>query len=93
MPELVIDARSADLGGGFAVKRILPFRQRRMVGPFIFLDHAGPLSLPQDRLRQADVRPHPHIGLSTVSYLFTGAITHRDSLGVEQVIHPARSTG
>ena len=88
MPELVIDARSADLGGGFAVKRILPFRQRRMVGPFIFLDHAGPLSLPQDRLRKADVRPHPHIGLSTVSYLFNGAITHRDSLGVEQVIEP-----
>ena len=88
MPELVIDARSTDLGGGFAVKRILPFRQRRMVGPFIFLDHAGPLSLPQDRLRKADVRPHPHIGLSTVSYLFDGAITHRDSLGIEQAIQP-----
>ncbi len=88
MPELVIDARSADLGGGFTVKRILPFRQRRMVGPFIFLDHAGPLSLPPERLRKADVRPHPHIGLSTVSYLFEGAITHRDSLGVEQVIQP-----
>jgi redox-sensitive bicupin YhaK (pirin superfamily) len=88
MPELIIDARSADLGGGFAVKRILPFRQRRMVGPFIFLDHAGPLQLPADRLRNADVRPHPHIGLSTVSYLFDGAITHRDSLGVEQVIRP-----
>lgn len=88
MPELVIDARNADLGGGFAVKRILPFRQRRMVGPFIFLDHAGPLSLPPDRLRKADVRPHPHIGLSTVSYLFDGAITHRDSLGIEQVIQP-----
>jgi redox-sensitive bicupin YhaK (pirin superfamily) len=88
MPELVIDARSADLGGGFAVKRILPFRQRRMVGPFIFLDHAGPLSLPPERLRKADVRPHPHIGLATVSYLFDGAITHRDSLGVEQVIRP-----
>jgi redox-sensitive bicupin YhaK (pirin superfamily) len=88
MPELVIDARPADLGGGFAVKRILPFRQRRMVGPFIFLDHAGPLNLPQDQLRRADVRPHPHIGLSTVSYLFDGAITHRDSLGVEQVIQP-----
>ena len=88
MPDLVIDARSADLGGGFAVKRILPFRQRRMVGPFIFLDHAGPLSLPQGELRKADVRPHPHIGLSTVSYLFDGAITHRDSLGVEQVIQP-----
>lgn len=88
MPELVIDARGADLGGGFAVKRLLPFRQRRMVGPFIFLDHAGPLSLPLERLRNADVLPHPHIGLSTVSYLLEGAITHRDSLGVEQVIEP-----
>ncbi|HSE73468.1 MAG TPA: pirin family protein [Dongiaceae bacterium] len=88
VPELVIDPRNADLGGGFAVKRILPFRQRRMVGPFIFLDHAGPLTLPSERLRAADVRPHPHIGLSTVSYLFAGAITHRDSLGVEQVIEP-----
>jgi redox-sensitive bicupin YhaK (pirin superfamily) len=88
MPEIVIDARSADLGGGLAVKRILPFRSRRMIGPFVFLDHAGPLSLPPDRLRTADVRPHPHIGLSTVSYLFKGAITHRDSLGIEQVIEP-----
>src|SRR3546814_920623 len=59
-----------------------------MVGPFIFLDHAGPLHLPPDQLRDADVRPHPHIGLSTVSYLFEGGITHRDSLGVEQVIRP-----
>jgi redox-sensitive bicupin YhaK (pirin superfamily) len=88
MPELVIDPRTADLGGGFAVKRILPFRQRRMVGPFIFLDHAGPLTMPSERLRTADVRPHPHIGLSTMSYLFSGAITHRDSLGVAQVIEP-----
>jgi len=88
MPEIVIDARRVDLSAGLAVKRILPFRSRRMVGPFIFLDHAGPLSLPPDRVREADVRPHPHIGLSTVSYLFKGAITHRDSLGVEQVIEP-----
>jgi redox-sensitive bicupin YhaK (pirin superfamily) len=86
--ELVIDARQADLGGGFNVARILPFRKRRMVGPFIFLDHAGPVSLPPDQIRKADVRPHPHIGLSTVSYLFGGQITHRDSLGVEQVIRP-----
>lgn len=88
MLELVIDARPADLGGGFNVARILPFRKRRMVGPFIFLDHAGPVNLPPDRIRAADVRPHPHIGLSTVSYLFGGQITHRDSLGVEQVIRP-----
>ena len=89
MLDLVIDARQTDLGGGFNVRRILPFRSRRMVGPFIFLDHAGPLSRPLDQLRQADVRPHPHIGLSTVSYLFSGRMTHRDSLGYEQVIRPA----
>ncbi|HEY9537821.1 MAG TPA: pirin family protein [Kiloniellaceae bacterium] len=88
MPDLVIDAREADLGGGFAVQRILPFRKRRMVGPFIFLDHAGPLHLPPDQLRNADVRPHPHIGLSTVSYLFDGGLMHRDSLGAEQAIRP-----
>src|SRR3546814_2436405 len=88
MPELVIDAREADLGGGFAVRRVLPFRKRRMVGPFIFLDHGGPLRLPPEGFRAADVKPHPHIGLSTVSYLFDGQLTHRDSLGVEQVIRP-----
>lgn len=88
MLELVINARPADLGGGFNVARILPFRKRRMVGPFTFLDHAGPVNLSPDQLRNADVRPHPHIGLSTVSYLFGGQITHRDSLGVEQVIRP-----
>ena len=69
MLKLVIDARKADLGGGFEVRRILPFRKRRMVGPFIFLDHAGSVELPPDLLRRADVRPHAHKGLSTVSYL------------------------
>jgi redox-sensitive bicupin YhaK (pirin superfamily) len=88
MLEMVIDARKADLGGGFKVDRILPFRRRRMVGPFIFLDHAGPVDLNPAQLRGADVKPHPHIGLSTVSYLFGGRVTHRDSLGVEQVIRP-----
>ncbi|MFK8250420.1 pirin family protein [Ancylobacter terrae] len=88
MLDMVIDARKGDLGNGFEVRRILPFRRRRMVGPFIFMDHAGPVNLPPDQLRSADVRPHPHIGLSTVSYLFNGQITHRDSLGVEQVIRP-----
>src|SRR3546814_6025270 len=92
MPDLVIDAREADLGGGFAVQRILPFRKRRMVGPFIFLDHAGPLHLPPDQLRNADVRPHPHIGLSTVSYLFDGGLMHRDSLGAEPAIRPRAGT-
>jgi redox-sensitive bicupin YhaK (pirin superfamily) len=85
--ELLIPARSRDLGG-FQVGRVLPFPQRRMVGPFIFLDHIGPLELPTPVPRSADVRPHPHIGLSTVTYLIDGEMTHRDSLGVEQVIRP-----
>jgi redox-sensitive bicupin YhaK (pirin superfamily) len=85
--ELLIPARSRDLGG-FQVGRVLPFPQRRMVGPFIFLDHLGPLELPAPVPRTADVRPHPHIGLSTVTYLIDGEMTHRDSLGVEQVIRP-----
>lgn len=88
MLELVIDGRKADLGGGLEVQRILPFHRRRMVGPFIFVDHAGPLNVSTDKLRKADIRPHPHIGLSTVSYLFQGAMTHRDSLGFEKILHP-----
>ena len=86
MIEMVIDARRGDLGHGLVVRRVLPFAKRRMVGPFIFLDHAGPLSLPPEAIAAADVRPHPHIGISTVSYLLSGEITHRDSLGIEQVI-------
>ena len=70
------------------VKRILPFRSRRMVGPFIFMDHAGPVDVAPAVSRSLDVLPHPHIGLSTVSYLFGGQVTHRDSLGVEQIIRP-----
>ena len=85
---LVIDARQADLGHGLAVRRVLPSAKRRMVGPFVFLDHAGPVAFPPDVGRSADVRPHPHIGLATVSYLLSGAVTHRDSLGIEQVIRP-----
>ncbi len=88
MLDTVIDARAADLGHGLLVRRILPFAKRRMVGPFIFLDHAGPVKLPPETARQADVRPHPHIGLATVSYLLGGAVTHRDSLGMEQIIRP-----
>ena len=87
MLSLVIPARKRSIGL-LEVGRILPFAQRRMVGPFIFLDHMGPLQLPPDVPRETDVRPHPHIGLSTVTYLFEGEITHRDSLGVEQVIRP-----
>lgn len=88
MPELIIDARTATLSMGLNVKRILPFRRRRMVGPFIFLDHAGPVGVAAANLSAMDVLPHPHIGLSTVTYLLDGQVTHRDSLGVEQIIRP-----
>lgn len=86
--ERVIDRRSRDLGGGFVVGRVLPFHARRMVGPFIFFDHMGPLELAPGIPRELDVRPHPHIGLATVTYLYSGQITHRDSLGFEQEIRP-----
>ncbi|HEY0887192.1 MAG TPA: pirin family protein [Ramlibacter sp.] len=75
-----------DLGGGFLVRRLLPAARRRSVGPFIFFDHFGPaLEVPDV---SHDVRPHPHIGLATVTYLFEGAMMHRDSLGTEQLIEP-----
>jgi len=86
--EQVIPARRRDLGG-FEVGRVLPAGRRRMVGPFIFFDHIGPATLAPPLPRAMDVRPHPHIGLATVTYLFDGEITHRDSLGCEQVIRPA----
>jgi redox-sensitive bicupin YhaK (pirin superfamily) len=88
MLDLLIEARKASIAPGMEVRRILPFRQRRMVGPFIFMDHAGPVSIEPQRAKNLDVLPHPHIGLSTVSYLFGGQVTHRDSLGVEQIIRP-----
>jgi redox-sensitive bicupin YhaK (pirin superfamily) len=87
MIERVIDQRRKDLGG-FEVGRVLPVAGRRMVGPFIFFDHIGPATIPAGVPRSMDVRPHPHIGLSTVTYLFDGEITHRDSLGVLQDIRP-----
>ncbi|THD58430.1 pirin family protein [Phenylobacterium sp.] len=87
MIELVIDQRRRDLGG-FEVGRVLPFHARRMVGPFIFLDHMGPATFQAGFPRSVDVRPHPHIGLSTVSYLFEGSMTHRDSVGSTEVIRP-----
>lgn len=87
MIDLVIDQRRRNLGG-FEVGRVLPFAKHRMVGPFIFFDHLGPVDLPKGLPREADVRPHPHIGLSTVTYLFAGEIIHRDSTGVEQAIRP-----
>ena len=88
MLDIVIAARQASLGPGMDVRRILPFRLRRMVGPFIFMDHAGPVDVHPSAGSSMDVLPHPHIGLSTVSYLFGGQVTHRDSLGVKQVIRP-----
>jgi redox-sensitive bicupin YhaK (pirin superfamily) len=87
MIEIVIDQRRRSIGA-FEVGRVLPFPKRRMVGPFIFFDHMGPVDLPKGLAREADVRPHPHIGLSTVTYLFGGEIMHRDSTGVEQAIQP-----
>ncbi len=88
MIDIVIESRKASIGPGMDVKRILPFRMRRMVGPFIFMDHAGPVAAAPQPGKSMDVLPHPHIGLSTVSYLFGGQVTHRDSLGVEQIIRP-----
>jgi redox-sensitive bicupin YhaK (pirin superfamily) len=88
MLDIVIEARNAAISKTVKVKRILPFRLRRMVGPFIFMDHAGPIVDIPAQPSALDVLPHPHIGLSTVSYLFGGQVTHRDSLGVEQIIRP-----
>jgi redox-sensitive bicupin YhaK (pirin superfamily) len=88
MLDIVILAREAAISDAIKVKRILPFRHRRMVGPFIFMDHAGPITNIPATPSALDVLPHPHIGLSTVSYLFGGQVTHRDSLGVEQIIRP-----
>lgn len=88
MLDLVIESRTAAISAEMKVQRILPFRLRRMIGPFIFMDHAGPINNPLAAPSDLDVLPHPHIGLSTVSYLFGGEVTHRDSLGVEQIIRP-----
>jgi redox-sensitive bicupin YhaK (pirin superfamily) len=87
MPELqIINPHEKDLGGGFLVRRSLPSAKRQAVGPFVFFDHFGPITAhPGDN---HDVRPHPHIGLATVTYLFEGAMMHRDSTGVVQRIEP-----
>ena len=82
----IISPHSKDLGGGFTVRRLLPSALRQAVGPFLFFDHFGPITAgPADN---HDVRPHPHIGLATVTYLFEGAMLHRDSTGVVQRIAP-----
>lgn len=83
--EKVIMARERDLGG-FSVRRILPYATHRMVGPFIFFDHMGPVDFAPGT--GMDVRPHPHVHLATVTYLFDGQIHHRDSLGSDQLIEP-----
>lgn len=83
MPELVIEQRRQNVGG-FLYGRILPSDERCMVGPFIFLDHMGPAFIG----RELDILPHPHIGLAAVTYVFTGEIIHRDSVGSEQPIRP-----
>jgi redox-sensitive bicupin YhaK (pirin superfamily) len=84
--ETVIVPRTRDLGDGFEVRRALPSIERRMVGPFVFLDQMGPTVFRAGK--GLDVRPHPHIGLATVTYLFEGEILHRDSLGTVQPIRP-----
>lgn len=84
--ETIVDAPLRDLGDGFRVRRALPAARRRAVGPFVFFDQMGPATFQPDA--GLDVRPHPHIGLATVTYLFDGAILHRDSLGTEQLIRP-----
>lgn len=83
--DITIEPRDRDLGG-FVVRRVLPYAKRRMVGPFIFLDEMGPAEFAAHH--GIDVRPHPHIGLATVTYLFDGEILHRDTLGSEKIITP-----
>jgi redox-sensitive bicupin YhaK (pirin superfamily) len=83
--EVVVQGRPSEVGG-FQVRRSIPSAQRRRVGPFVFLDHMGPVDLAPGT--GMDVLPHPHIGLATVTYLFDGEFLHRDSLGSEQVIRP-----
>ena len=104
MLEALLVPRTRDLGGGFEVRRVLPAARKRAVGPFVFFDQMGPVALAPGK--GLDVRPHPHIGLATVTYLFEGEILHRDSLGTVQPIRagdvnwmpamrepPARSPG
>ena len=85
-----LSGRETTLAGALTVRRVLPAAAQRSVGPFIFFDHFGPVTLPPEV--DTDVGGHPHIGLATVSYLFAGQITHRDSLGGKQVIEPGAVT-
>lgn len=83
--ELIIEERSRDIGD-FLVGRLIPFRKKRMVGPFIFIDHMGPSEIGDGRY--LDVDQHPHIGLSTLTYMLSGEIMHEDSIGTSQLITP-----
>jgi redox-sensitive bicupin YhaK (pirin superfamily) len=83
---VVLEPRERDLGDGFTVRRLLPAAKQRSVGPFVFFDHFGPTRLAPGK--GLDVRPHPHINLATITYLFDGEIVHRDSLGSFQTITP-----
>src|SRR5688572_20065844 len=84
-PVTLLKPHEKDIGG-FTVRRLLPAHPQKMVGPFIFFDHMGPAQMAPGA--GIDVRPHPHIGLATVTYLFEGALMHRDSLGTVQCIEP-----
>lgn len=86
MNPLLLKPRIHDLAGGFLVRRVLPAAAQRSVGPFVFFDHFGPVTLPAET--DSDVGPHPHIGLATVTYLFEGRMAHRDSLGTVCEIEP-----
>jgi redox-sensitive bicupin YhaK (pirin superfamily) len=86
MPVTLLEPAMRELSPGFAVRRALPVAARRSIGPFVFFDHFGPVRF--DRAEASDVRPHPHIGLATVTWLFDGEILHRDSLGTVQPIRP-----
>lgn len=85
--QLIIEERPSDIGN-FMVGRLLPFREKRMVGPFSFIDHMGPVAMNDHN--NLDIPPHPHIGLSTLTYLFEGSVMHRDSLGTEVEIRPGQ---
>jgi len=85
--EQIVQGRAHELAPGFPVRRVLPSARRRAVGPFVFLDHFGPMTVPPGGSGM-EVRPHPHIGLATVTYLYEGGIFHRDSLGYSQAIRP-----
>ena len=86
MLDVILTGRPRDLGDGFTVRRTLPAAERRMVGPFVFFDQMGPATIAAGH--GLDVRPHPHIGLATVTYLWAGTIRHRDTLGSVQDIRP-----